>query len=102
MGFFKNSCFKGARFKEGWAELRARREGRRHVPNNIRRASREIAGPTGWTVSKTWHAVDQHGDDFVQSFDRRLPPSTFVSERDRRRANRPVPVASPAGLSRMP
>lgn len=32
-------------------------------------------------------------DAYVKSFDRRLPPSEFVSERDRGRANLPIPVA---------
>ncbi len=29
---------------------------------------------------------------YVDSFDRRLPPSIFVSERDRRRHNIPIPL----------
>ena len=80
-------------FKEFRLEWRARRDGRKHLDNHIKRATREIAGPTGWVVSRTWDAVDKGGDAYVKSFDPRLPPSTFVSERDRRRANMPMPLA---------
>ena len=79
-------------FNEFKLEWRARRAGRVHLENNIGRATRDIAGPTGWVVSPTWEAVDKSGDTYVKSFDRRLPPSTFVSERDRLRANMPMPL----------
>ena len=86
-----------AGFKSGMRELRAewraRRDGRRHVHNPISHATRDITGPTGWVWSNAWDEVDKSGDAYVQSFDRRLPPSTFVSERDRKRANQPMPVA---------
>ncbi len=80
-------------FKEFMAEIKARREGRRHVSTNIARATRDITGPTGYLVRHTFDQLETHGDEYVQSFDRRLPPSTFVSERDRKRANMPMPVA---------
>lgn len=74
-------------------EWRARRDGRRHVHNSIHQAARDITGPTGWVWSNAWDEVDRSGDAYVASFDRRLPPSTFVSERDRRRANLVMPLA---------
>ena len=36
--------------------------------------------------------LDEYGDAYVQSFDRRLPPSIFVSERDRVRHGQPMPL----------
>ncbi len=80
-------------FKELRVEIKARRDGRRHVPSTIARATRDITGPTGYNVRNTLDQLEKHGDDYVRSFDRRLPPSTFVSERDRKRANLPMPVA---------
>lgn len=81
----------------GWfAELRyewwARRRGRRHAVSSLPRAAREVIGPTGWNWSRSWDAMADGSDAYVESFDRRLPPSEFVSERDRTRANIPIPV----------
>ncbi len=56
------------------------------------RVTRDVIGPTGWLSSNAWAQLDQHGEAYRQSFDRRLPPSLFVSERDRVRANQPMPI----------
>lgn len=74
-------------------EIAARRRGRKYAHNTIARAARDIVGPTGFTWSENWEQLDRHGKAYVESFDRRLPPSTFVSERDRKRANLPMPLA---------
>ena len=39
-----------------------------------------------------WKAMDEGKEAYVKSFDRKLPPSLFVSERDRTRHNIPVPL----------
>lgn len=57
------------------------------------RVTRDITGPLGWAWSGAWDQLDQHGEAYKQSFDRRLPPSLFVSERDRLRANQPMPLS---------
>jgi len=81
----------------GWlsefmVEWKARRAGRRSLDHGIRKATRDITGPTGWVVSGTWEQLDKKGDVYMKSFDRRLPPSLHVSERDRTRANMPIPL----------
>ncbi len=75
------------------AEWRARRAGRRFVSNDIRRSARGIVGPTGNMFSNGWDLLDKDGDVYLESFDRRVPPSIFVSERDRKRWNLPIPLA---------
>ena len=62
------------------------------APTNSR-VTRDVIGPTGWLQSNAGEQLDQHGEAYKQSFDRRLPPSLFVSERDRLRANQPMPLA---------
>lgn len=42
--------------------------------------------------SRGWDAMAKGSAAYVKSFDRRLPPSLFVSERDRTRANIPIPL----------
>jgi hypothetical protein len=42
--------------------------------------------------SRGWDAMDKGKEAYVKSFDKRLPPSLFVSERDRTRQNIPVPL----------
>lgn len=79
-------------FFDEWA---ARRRGSKHVDRDIQRAARDLAGPLGNVFSNGWDTI--HGEnaarEYVESFDRRLPPSEFVSERDRLRSNRPIPTA---------
>ena len=54
---------------------------------------RDIVGPTGWVFSSAWEELDTHGEAYQKSFDRRLPPSLFISDRDRLRANQPMPLS---------
>lgn len=82
-----------ASVRDTWQELRARRAGRKGLQPGIARATRDVTGPTGWVWSNAWQQLDDHGDAYMKSFDRRLPPSIFVSERDRTRHNQPIPVA---------
>ncbi len=76
-------------FRQEWF---ARRSGRRFVANDLGRSAREIVGPTGWMWSKGWDAMAKGSEAYVDSFDRRIPPSEFVSHRDRTRWNMPVPL----------
>lgn len=79
-------------FRDLGVELRSRRRGRRYVVSPIPRAARDVIGPTGWNWSASWDAMARGSDAYVKSFDHRLPASEFVSERDRLRANLPIPV----------
>ena len=74
-------------------ELKARRAGRKGMSSDIARATRDVTGPTGWVFSNAWQKLDDHGDAYIRSFDRRVPPSIFVSERDRTRHSTPIPVS---------
>ncbi|MEM7091893.1 MAG: hypothetical protein AAF567_02725 [Actinomycetota bacterium] len=82
-----------SRWKNLLTEWKARRAGRRGVHSQIHRAARDVTGPTGWVFSASFDKLDQHGDAYIKSFDRRIPPSIFVSERDRTRHNTPMPLA---------
>lgn len=62
------------------------------VGRPIGRATRDITGPMGTAFSNAWEKLDEHGDAYMKSFDTRIPPSLFISDRDRRRANQPMPV----------
>lgn len=76
-------------FKTEWL---ARRAGRRSLDkSDLAMSAREIVGPTGWMWSRGWDLMAEHQKAYVKSFDRRLPPSTFVSERERSRHNIPIP-----------
>jgi hypothetical protein len=57
------------------------------------RVTRDIVGPTGWVFSDAWQQLEDHGEAYRNSFDRRLPPSLFISDRDRLRANQPMPLS---------
>lgn len=59
---------------------------------SMHRVTRDVTGPTGWVFSGAWDKLDQHGDAYARSFDRRIPPSLFVSERDRTRFGQPMPI----------
>lgn len=75
------------------AEWRARRAGLKTLERGrIFRAARDIVGPTGWMWSRGWEAMDQGREAYVESFEDRLPPSLFVSHRDRTRHNIPIPL----------
>ena len=74
-------------------EWLARRDGRRAMErSDLSKAARDVVGPTGWMWSRGWQAMNDGKEAYVKSFDRRLPPSLFVSERDRTRHNIPVPL----------
>lgn len=82
------------RFKDLRVEWRARRDGQKQMrgTSNIGRATRDITGPTGWVFSNAWDKLDQSGEAYMDSFDRRVPASLFVSDRDRTRFDQPMPV----------
>jgi hypothetical protein len=78
---------------ELWVEIKARRSGRQGITSSIHRATRDVTGPTGWVWSNAWDELEKHGEAYIDSFDRRLPPSIWVSERDRTRFGQPMPTA---------
>lgn len=63
------------------------------MESDLPRSVRDVVGPTGWMWSKGWDAMADNTRAYVSSFDKKLPPSLFVSERDRRRQNIPIPLA---------
>lgn len=79
-------------FKSLRDEWLARRAGRRNLESDLPKSARDIVGPTGWMWSNGWDEMAKHQKAYVKSFDRRLPPSTFVSERERTRHNIPIPL----------
>ncbi len=91
MGFLGRTAEALREFGQNWA---ARRAGRRHVPNDIRRQARDVAGVTGWMYSKGWDELAKVEPSYLRSFETpRVPPSLHISERDRRRAGLAVPLA---------
>jgi len=75
------------------SEWKARRAGRQSMERtDLSRAAREVVGPTGWMWSKGWEMMNEGKEAYVKSFDKRLPPSLFVSQRDRTRQNIPIPL----------
>lgn len=85
------------RLRAFWIELKARSAGRRAMNSSlgrpIGRTTRDITGPMGTAFSNAYAKLDEHGDAYMRSFDNRIPPSLFVSERDRVRATQPMPMA---------
>lgn len=81
----------------GWKAIReewhARRVGRRAIESDLPRSAREVIGPTGWMWSSGWDVMAENARAYVNSFEPKVPPSLFVSERDRRRYNIPIPVS---------
>lgn len=73
-------------------EWQARRDGRRGITSTAASAARDITGPTGFAYSAAWDEVEKSGTAYLASFDRKIPPSLFVSERDRHRAGQPMPI----------
>ena len=78
--------------KSFFREWRARREGASRLSRDIQRSARDIVGPTGFVFSAAWEQMAENGDAFLKSFDPKVPPSIFVSERDLTRLNHPVPI----------
>lgn len=80
----------------GWrsltSEWKARRAGRRHLASHIYRSARDVIGPTGAMWSNGWDAMAKGSDAYIKSFEPKIPPSIFVSARDRTRGNIPIPL----------
>ena len=68
------------------------RRSRRTGGNGVARATRDIVGPLGWVSSSAWQRLADNMDTYNQSFDRQLPPSLHVSERDRVRHGQVIPL----------
>lgn len=79
------------RLKAFIVEWKARRAGAKFVTGDIRRSARDIIGPTGYNWSNAWDLLE-NDETYLDSFDRRIPPSLHISERDRSRQNIPVPL----------
>ena len=62
--------------------------------DDVFRAARGIVGITGNSFSNAWEYLDRSGDAYLKSMetDPVLPPSLFVSERDRTRVGQPMPL----------
>jgi hypothetical protein len=81
------------RIRAFFQELWARRSGRAGLERNVlSTAARDLAGWTGWGTSAYWDRIDEGKDAYVKSLDPKIPPSIFVSQRDRTRQNIPVPL----------
>lgn len=80
-------------FKSFKAEWFARRAGRRGLESDLPRSARDVVGPTGWMWSKGWDAMAENTSAYVKSFDPKVPPSIFISERERTRHNIPIPLS---------
>jgi len=82
-----------------FAEWKSRRAGRKAMNTKkttgptLSRVTRDVTGPMGNAFSSAWDKLDEHGEAYRKSFDRRIPPSLFVSERDRTRFAQPMPMA---------
>lgn len=78
-------------------EARAGAAGRRAMgaDNSTFNAARGIIGPTGNSFSNAWEHLEKDGAAYNRSMDREraIPPSLFVSERDRVRHGLAVPLS---------
>jgi hypothetical protein len=87
----------GKRIREFFAEVRDRRAGRQAMgsSNDMFRKARGIVGITGNSFSNAWDYIDSGGDAYLKSMEKEphLPPSLFISERDRTRLGQPMPLA---------
>ena len=79
------------RWREFVEEWKARKAGAKHAPNDFSTAARDLSGRLGFGTTRLWDHVEEGQTAYKQSFDRRLPPSLHVSERDRLRAGDPIP-----------
>ncbi len=66
------------------------------APRGTAIAARQIMGPFGGVFSGPYDQVEKSSEAYLAYFDRRLPPSTHVSERDRLRHRGPVPLSERA------
>ena len=62
--------------------------------HNTFAAARGIVGATGNSFSNAWDLLEKDGGAYIRSMnrDRAIPPSLFVSERDRVRLGETVPL----------
>lgn len=81
------------RLRKFFRNWRAERSGRVKLPNDMQRATRDLTGPTGFVTSPSWNALAENREAYLASFDRRLPPSLHISERDRVRTGLVVPIS---------
>lgn len=77
-------------------EWAARRTGRRHTPRDNATAARDVTGPLGAPMSVAYDELERSSKAYMKSFDRRLPPSIHISERDRIRHGDAIPMAERA------
>jgi len=86
-----------ARLIELNVQRRHRAAGRRAMGSgrSMFDSARAIVGPTGNSFSKGWEMLENDNGAYLRSMqsDQHLPPSLFVSERDRVRLGQPVPLA---------
>lgn len=83
-------------FKELWVELRARSQGRKAMGNDKATftAARGTMGAIGLNRSNAWNYLENDNGAYLRSMEKEpmLPPSLFVSERDRTRHGQAVPL----------
>jgi hypothetical protein len=83
--------------REFWLELRARSAGRKAMgpDKSTFRTARGIVGATGGSFSGAWDLLEKDDGAYLRSMDaeRAIPPSLFVSERDRVRLGQAMPLA---------
>ena len=85
------------RIREFWLELRARSAGRKAMGSDKStfHTARGIVGATGGSFSGAWDLLEKDDGAYLRSLDasRAIPPSLFVSERDRVRLGQAMPLA---------
>lgn len=83
-------------FKEFWLEVRARSAGRKAMGNDKSTftTARGIVGATGNSFSNAFDLLERDGGAYMRSMnaDRAIPPSLFISDRDRVRLGEVVPL----------
>ena len=84
-------------FKEQWAESQSRAAGRKAlgVDRDQFQTTRGITGMTGASLSGAYELLEKDDGAYIRSMQKEpvLPPSLFVSERDRVRYSEAVPLA---------
>jgi len=77
-------------------EMKSRRAGHKAMGGNreMFQSARGIVGAGGWGFGKSWDMLEKDDGAYLRSMqsDPVLPPSLFVSERDRTRASGAVPI----------
>lgn len=83
--------------REFRAEVVARSRGRKAMGHDKStfNAARGIVGATGASFSNAWDLLERDGDAYLRSMEKDpvLPPSLFISERDRVRHGQAVPLS---------